>query len=211
MKFDAPMTSIANERTAQIRRQAQVSPTEFLLVAGSTRPGEEAILIDVFTALQNSFPTLKMIIAPRHLDRIGELKSLLDDRQIPFSVLGQTTGDAAITLIDRMGILNEVYAAGDLAFVGGTLVELGGHNILEPVWAGTPVVYGPHTTNVADAAEYIEERNYGIGTKSVGQLAELLEDVISGRKLFSVKTGNNLKSSPAAMVGEYVLSRLDNA
>lgn len=210
MKFDAPMTSVAKERSEEIRRQAGASPGDFLLVAGSTRPGEEAALIETFSIVRRTHRALKMIIAPRHLERIGEVESILVDRQIPFSVLGQPTDDASITLLDRMGILNEVYAAADLAFVGGTLVEVGGHNILEPVWAGTPVVYGPYTANVADAAEYIERHDYGARAESAGQLVELLEDVILGRKVFAIKTVNNLKESPTARVGEYVLSRLDN-
>jgi 3-deoxy-D-manno-octulosonic-acid transferase len=211
MKFDAPMTSVPEERSEEIRRQAGVSPGDFLIVAGSTRPGEEAVLIEAFSILRRTHSALKMIIAPRHLERIGEVKSLLVDRHIPFSALGRPTDNASITLLDRMGILNEVYAAADLAFVGGTLVEVGGHNILEPVWAGTPVVYGPYTANVADAAEYIERHDYGGRVESAGRLAELLDDVISGRKVFSVKTVNVLKDSPTARVGEYVLSRLDNA
>lgn len=211
MKFDAPMISVAKERSEEIRRQTGMSPGDFLFVAGSTRPGEEAALIEAFSIVRRTHRALKMIIAPRHLERIGEVKSLLADRQIPFSVLGQVNDDASITLLDRMGILSEVYAAADLAFVGGTLVEVGGHNILEPVWAGTPVVYGRFTANVAAAAEYIERHNYGARVESGGRLTELLENVVSGRKVFAVKTANVLKDSPTARVGEYLLSRLDNA
>jgi 3-deoxy-D-manno-octulosonic-acid transferase len=101
--------------------------------------------------------------------------------------------------------------AADLAFVGGTLVELGGHNLLEPVWSGTPVVYGPYLDNVRDAAEYIELNNYGARVSSGRMLISMVEDCYHGRTQFAVKTESDVKNSPTATAGDYILNCLSHA
>ena len=100
--------------------------------------------------------------------------------------------------------------AGDLAFVGGTLVDIGGHNLLEPVWAGTPVVYGPYLDNVRDASEYIELHRFGARVSGVEQLISMVEDCYHGRTRFEEKTDADIKNSPTAMAGDYILNCLNH-
>ncbi|MFQ6008258.1 MAG: 3-deoxy-D-manno-octulosonic acid transferase, partial [Candidatus Zixiibacteriota bacterium] len=208
MKFDAPLPARSEGRRREIRSRVGVTEDEFLFVAGSTRPGEEAILTDVFTAVHGEYKNFRMVIAPRHMDRLCEVKAVLAEKGLPFSIYGETHCADGIVIIDRMGILNDLYLAANLAFVGGTLVNIGGHNILEPVWAGTPVIFGPYLSNVSEAADYILSHNYGARIDSGDQLATLIKDVINSRVFFSVKTEGDLRTSPTAVVGDYILSRL---
>ncbi len=208
IKFDAPLLPRSEGRRSEIRARAGVASDSFLLVAGSTHTGEEAILAEVFRKIRSLHEGFRMIIAPRHIERVGEIKALLEEKGLSCAVYGNTSGADGIIIVDRIGLLNDLYMAADLAFVGGTLVAIGGHNILEPVWAGTPVVFGPHLSNVTEAAGYILANSFGEKVQSESDLVELLEQVITGNLSFAVKTESDLSNSPTAMAGEYILERL---
>jgi tRNA (guanine-N7-)-methyltransferase len=194
-----------------MRARAGVASDHFLLVAGSTRPGEEAVLANVLRAVHAKHKNFRMIIAPRHVERVGEVKALLEEKGLAYNLYGDASTANGIILVDRMGFLNDLYMAADLAFVGGTLVDIGGHNILEPVWAGTPVIFGPYLSNVSEAADYILANSYGVKVASESDLAGLLQQVIIGEFSFAVKTENDLRNSPTAMAGDYILKRLKGA
>ena len=208
MKFDAPLFPRSEGRRHEIRSRLGVGASDFVFVAGSTRPGEEAMLADLHDRLVSTHDRLRIAIAPRHLDRLDEIEALFVSRGIGLRRYDAATNDARVILVDRMGILNDIYMAADLAFVGGTLVDLGGHNLLEPVWAGTAVVYGPFLDNVRDAAEYIELHDFGRQVKDLEGLISLIEGSYHEQKRFAVKTEADVKNSPTATVGEYILSRL---
>lgn len=216
MKFDAPLLPRTPERVAEIRGQCGIEAGDFMLVAGSTRSGEEAALLAAVRRLRHSHRNLRLVLAPRHVERAAEIKSLLDSEGVRYYTYGEAPNEKnrrerAVVLVDRMGLLNDLYLAADLAFVGGTLVDIGGHNILEPVWAGTPVVYGPSLGNVIEAAEYIESNNYGMRVESGDRLAAVIDDVITGAVKFEVKTESELSESATVKVGQYLLERLKHA
>ncbi len=210
MKFDAPLLRLTNERRAAMRRHLGVAENDFMFVAGSTRTGEEQLLLDAFHTVKERHGHLRLVIAPRHLERMDEIKALLRSSNTAFSLYGEsdTTG---VILVERMGILNELYAAANLAFVGGTLVDLGGHNILEPVWAGTPVIFGPHTSNVADAVDYVIGHDYGQQVDSADHLAVVLRQAVVGEKTFTRKENSDFETSATSIAGRYILERLKNA
>ncbi|MFH1687720.1 MAG: glycosyltransferase N-terminal domain-containing protein [bacterium] len=209
MKFDAPLPVRSPVEIAAIRAELGVSPNDFLLVAGSTREGEEVSLLQAYQHLRKLHPHLKMVMAPRHVERCPKIRQMLKTAGVSYAVYGD--GVADIILVDRVGILNKLYLAADLAFVGGTLVEIGGHNLLEPVWAGTPVVYGPSLGNVAEAAAYIENHNYGARVADKDQLIAIIAKTITGEIRFRIKNEIDLKGSATTVVGEYILSKLDDA
>jgi tRNA (guanine-N7-)-methyltransferase len=211
MKFDAPLLPHSEGRRSEMRARAGVASDHFLLVAGSTRSGEEAILANIFSAVFAKHNNFRMIIAPRHVERVGEVKVLLEEKGLQCDLYGAASTANGIILVDRMGLLNDLYMAADLAFVGGTLVDIGGHNVLEPVWAGVPVVFGPYLSNVSEAAEYILANSYGAKVTSESDLARLLRQVIVGELSFTVKTENDLRNSPTATAGDYILKRLKRA
>ncbi len=208
MKFDAPLLPRSEGRRQEIRSRAGVAPDDFLLVAGSTRPGEETILADLVTAIGDR--QLRLVIAPRHVERVAEIKAMLDSKKLPAVIYGQS-GHEPVILVDRMGLMNDLYLAADLAFVGGTLVDIGGHNILEPVWAGTPVLFGPYLSNVAEAAEYIVSHDYGAKIDSGPELAPMVKQVMARDRTFAIKTENDRLTSPTAVIGNYILKKLQSA
>jgi len=208
MKFDAPLLPETGEQVQQIRAELGVTKDQFLFVAGSTRPGEEDIILRTYLNLKVEHQQLRLVLAPRHLDRLDEAKNILNANSVPYSVYGDTSNSESVILIDRMGILNDLYLAADLAFVGGTLVDIGGHNILEPVWAGTPVLFGPYLSNVQEAAQYIDEHDFGCRVASQKELENLLNSVMSGKRSFNRKTATDMEHSATAVVGKYILELL---
>jgi 3-deoxy-D-manno-octulosonic-acid transferase len=212
MKFDAPLRQFSADQVRRVRQRAGAGPDGFLFVAGSTRPGEEVMLAELYQALSPRLDRLRMVIAPRHVERVREITSELDKMNLKWRLYGVGSpadqpydSAGALVIVDTVGQLNEIYAAADLAFVGGTLVPIGGHNLLEPVWAQTPVLYGLHNDNVREAAEYIAENNYGRQVDDALQLTSMLEQVYQGRLKFAVKQETDLRSSATARIGNYLL------
>ncbi|UCF31674.1 MAG: 3-deoxy-D-manno-octulosonic acid transferase [bacterium] len=133
----------------------------FLLVAGSTHRGEEEVLIDILgePGLEGS----KIVLVPRHPERFDEVETLLSRRNISFvrySALNHPAGmDSNVMLVDAMGVLDGFYAMADIAFVGGSLVPVGGHNLLEPAMHGKPVLTGPNMHNFRDVTDILIKGN----------------------------------------------------
>ena len=211
MKFDAPLLKRTDEKRHEIRRRAGIAEDAFVFVAGSTRPGEEAVIANVFRELAFDFKNLSMVIAPRHIERADEIRSLLDDKAVDFALYGDNPNGERFVLVDRLGILNDLYLAADLSFVGGSLVDIGGHNLLEPVWAGCPVLFGPSLFNVREAADYILEKNYGALVHSEEELVSLLRNVLTGDIIYDTKQSRDLEKSPTALAGAYILEKLKHA
>jgi len=123
------------------------------IVAGSTRPGEEAVVLEAFRAILSRHPRARLVLAPRHLARVGEVAGLV--RAAGLESVLRSAGEprpGAVLVLDTMGELNAMYRLATAAFVGGTLVPVGGHNVLEPAIAGVPVLFGPWTANVREHA-----------------------------------------------------------
>lgn len=127
----------------------------FLLVAGSTHMGEEQVTLDAFDRMRSQ--GLKIALVPRHPERFDEVAGLLVHRGYDFQRFsGLEDGcriESEILLVDAMGVLDGFYALSDAAFVGGSLVPVGGHNLLEPAMHGVPVLTGPHLHNFREMAE----------------------------------------------------------
>ncbi|MBD3403515.1 hypothetical protein GF420_11510 [candidate division GN15 bacterium] len=213
MKFDAPLTPRSEGRRRELRYRIGVTDNAPVLVAGSTRPGEEALLLKTFRALKTTHPALRLVLAPRHVERLEEIEELIREAGLPILRYSDPQPSEStrepIILVDRMGILNDFYGAADVAFVGGTLVELGGHNLLEPVWAGTPVLYGPSIDNVAEAAQYIEEHRFGRRVTGSEELTEVLDAFLSGKLRFERKSEEDEDQTATAEVARYIAGLLD--
>ena len=130
-------------------------------VAGSTHRGEEDLVIRVFLRLKKDIRDLKLILAPRHMHRVEEIKRLLTG--LNYSLRSQEVPGWDILLVDTLGELFHLYSVGDVCFVGGTFVNVGGHNLLEPAYWKKPVLFGPYTYKVRDMEEFLMQR--GIGFK----------------------------------------------
>jgi 3-deoxy-D-manno-octulosonic-acid transferase len=156
LKFDVkpPERSGFAARVATFVQHGGLGP---VIVAGSTLEGEEAMLLQAFHTVRERYPQAVMLLAPRHPERFEAVASLLASSDIPFVRRSQWNGESAITggvlLLDSIGELASIYEHADLAFVGGSLVPRGGHNVLEPAYFGAPILVGPHTENFRDMVE----------------------------------------------------------
>lgn len=208
MKFDAPVIIPDQDVIANTRRNLGAGVEDFVLVAGSTRPGEEAIMAALYTELAPRYNQLRLVIAPRHPERVDEIKQQMLAMGIAFSIYDGAPKTERVIIVDKMGMLNQLYAAADLAFVGGTLVGIGGHNLLEPVWMGTPVLFGPHLSNVKQSAEYILDNRLGGKVANREELIQAVARIIDGQLLFEKKSPGPVSNSPARVASDYILGSL---
>lgn len=157
LKFDLVPPASLREQAEVLRRTLGVNRP--ILMLGSTREGEEGLLLDATAELLIDFPNLLLILAPRHPERFDEVAALCSTRG--HRVARYAAGDicterTSVFLVDAMGELPRFYAAADIAFVGGSLRPFGGHNVLEPASLGIPVLCGPHTHNFAEICRLLE-------------------------------------------------------
>ncbi|HLJ41106.1 MAG TPA: hypothetical protein VKT50_06425, partial [Candidatus Acidoferrales bacterium] len=140
-------------------QQANAGP---LIVCGSTVEGEEPILLQAFVNILASHPRAVVILAPRHPERFSEVAELLSQLGIRFWKRSLWSGDpivAGVLLIDSIGELAALYSLADVAFVGGSLVPRGGHNIIEPALHGVPIIVGHHTENFRDIVSLFQSHD----------------------------------------------------
>lgn len=175
LKFDQPPpeTPAAPEPSLQGR---------FVVVAGSTHDAEEDALLARWPALASRHPRLLLVLVPRHPQRFEHVAGKLRTRQLPFVRFsaGETpTCETAVWLGDTMGHLPRWYGQADLCFVGGSLEPVGGHNPLEAMVQGRPVVYGPHTHNFEQLYGWIDSARAGLRVDSADALAQLIDRACS--------------------------------
>ncbi|MGE0405695.1 MAG: 3-deoxy-D-manno-octulosonic acid transferase [Candidatus Korobacteraceae bacterium] len=162
LKFEVapPAASPLAEQLRQNMRAGGAGP---VMVYGSTVAGEEPLLLPAFRAILHRFPRAVMILAPRHPERFAAVADFLSGSGIPFqrrsAWQGHTSLAGQIFLLDSIGELASLYALAEVAFVGGSLVPRGGHNILEPAQAGAAVLTGPHTENFRDIVAIFHAAN----------------------------------------------------
>ncbi len=133
------------------------SEREPLFLAGSTHEGEEEMVLDAFKSVRRSFPSARLVIAPRHPERAGSVRALASE-VAPSALLSEVENTKVfprpdIVVVDRIGVLFDLYGVVDAAFIGGSLVDKGGQNILEPASFGTPLSHGPYMRDFVEAAK----------------------------------------------------------
>lgn len=174
-KHDLPLPSSDAVAKARARLAELFGPAP-VWVAGSTRPGEEELVLDAHRAAAARVPGLRLVLAPRHPERAGDAAALLRRAGVPFARWSEPLPAAAhpeVLLVDALGVLPALYPCGLAGFVGGTLVAgSGGHNVVEPAAAGVPVLFGPHTEAVAVEAAALEGAGGGRRVADAPALAE---------------------------------------
>ncbi|HOX06714.1 MAG TPA: glycosyltransferase N-terminal domain-containing protein [Planctomycetota bacterium] len=189
MKYDCSVVVGNPEKRETMRRRLLMRPETLVLVAGSTHPGEEQAVVDAVTKLSVRFPGLRLVLVPRHVNRVNDV--VKDLASWGFSAVRKTAIDAAgvtcrppigpkeVMLVDTTGELGDVYHAADAVFVGGSLIPHGGQNVIEPAGLGLPVLWGPHTFNFDDAVARILAAGGGQMVKDGAELALALEGLLA--------------------------------
>jgi 3-deoxy-D-manno-octulosonic-acid transferase len=178
IKFDLALPEDIEARGRALR--ALLGAQRRIVVAGSTRPGEEALLVDALEAAAPA-PDVLVVVVPRHPQRFDEVAALLSSRGRPVArrSLGKPVPpEARYALGDSMGEMLAYYAAADVAFVGGSLKPYGGQNLIEACAVGRPVVFGPHTFNFESAAEAALAEGAGLRARDAAHAAALLLELL---------------------------------
>ncbi len=176
-KFDIRLPEGAVEKASRLR--ARWGAKRGILVAASTHEGEERQVLEAFGAVLDRFPDSLLVLVPRHPERFDAVAALVENRGLTLARHSRALEDGSgfqVFLGDSMGELPLFLAAGDIAFIGGSLVEIGGHNSLEAAAVGRPVLFGPHTFNFAEISRDLIDVG---GAKRVGDAAALGREVIA--------------------------------
>jgi 3-deoxy-D-manno-octulosonic-acid transferase len=179
IKFDLEVPEDVRRVGAHIRAEFAHRP---VWIAGSTHEGEEDIVLDAHERVRAARSDVLLVLVPRHPNRFDAVKSWLRSRNVRFvsrSTREAVTSDTAVLLVDTLGELLSFYAAANVAFVGGSLVPIGGHNLLEPAALNRPIIVGPYTFNAADIAENFLGSGAAVRVESATELGGAVLDLLT--------------------------------
>lgn len=192
IKFDIKPISPDEGYLDSLKKALDIKTGSPVIVAGSTHPGEEDIVLEAYKSLSGEFKGLKLILAPRHPERFTEVESLIKKTGLSYS-RRSSGGCGDIVLLDTVGELLVVYSFATVAIVGGSLVDgIGGHNLLEPALFGKPVVYGPYLTSYLYMAEMLEGAGGGVRVRDGNELFKSLKTLLSDERSRE-KAGENAR------------------
>src|SRR5688572_11397624 len=191
LKFDAGAVLTTGEKTSEIRERFGLGGDVPLILAASTHAPEEKIILDSFKRLSEWQP-VRLMLAPRRPERFQEVASLIQGSGMSWARRTNTPNaadaDASVILLDTIGELPATYALATVVFVGGSIVDRGGHNVLEPAAAGVPVVTGAHTHNFHAIVDLLNEAGAIVqlppvdGEAASDELAKVLNDLLGNRE-----------------------------
>ncbi|MBS3905808.1 MAG: 3-deoxy-D-manno-octulosonic acid transferase [Syntrophaceae bacterium] len=187
IKFDQVFPSINPEATVEMSGSLGLQGNETILIAGSTHQGEEEIFISLFKGLRKADPHLILILAPRHLDRLEEVEKILRNEGLSWKRKSSLTGQgldkvSGVILLDTMGELMRLYSLGTIVFIGGSLVPVGGHNPLEPLFFKKCVLFGPHMFNFLEISRRLIAEGGAIPVNDREELSSQLKRLLSNEK-----------------------------
>ena len=171
IKFDVEIPESTIQQGLQLK--ADLLRGRFVWLTASTHKDEEAIFLEIYKEIKPKIPELLLVIVPRHPERFADVKKLCEQHQL--GVVMRTASDKVyaetdVYLVDTMGELKMLYAASDVAFVGGSMTPNGGHNILEAAAVGVPVMFGPHMVNFKEIARGVLSQDAAIQCQNKDEL-----------------------------------------
>jgi 3-deoxy-D-manno-octulosonic-acid transferase len=177
-KFDALVPSAPADEDADLRAALNLPRGASVLIAGSTHEGEEEALLRVYQRLLAEHPELRLVIAPRYIDRAERIAALVQGAGLTVGLRSKRNpAGARVVVLDTIGELSRVYRLGTLVFVGGSFTTRGGQNILEPAAQGRPVLFGPHMENFHDSVQVLVGRG-GIQVNDPDHLYRVLAELL---------------------------------
>ncbi|WP_457756041.1 3-deoxy-D-manno-octulosonic acid transferase [Thermodesulfatator indicus] len=175
LKYEIPPPS--KEKIARLKTELGPFLKRPVIVCGSTHPGEEELLFEGF----RRFGRGSLVLCPRHPKRAEELLKLAREKGFKASKRSNPSASEVI-IVDTLGELAALYSLGDVAFVGGSLVPVGGHNLFEPLVFGLPVCFGPYVESISDLAEYLIEKQIGFKIDNSKNIADLWNKIVCQQK-----------------------------
>jgi 3-deoxy-D-manno-octulosonic-acid transferase len=181
LKFESvepPAAVSAGRGEGRVLRYFRMSPNRLVIIAASTHPGEEAMVLRAFGAVRRHHPNAMLVIAPRKLERAGDAEGLARGEGYRVARRSDLPVDAEpredVVILDTVGELSQLFQVATVVFVGGSLINWGGHNVLEPAVHGKPIVFGPHMQNFAEIASAFVTSQAGIQVPDEAGLGDAL-------------------------------------
>jgi 3-deoxy-D-manno-octulosonic-acid transferase len=197
MKFDAieELGTGQLSELANLKNKISLNQNDFFIVAGSTHDKEENCILEAFIELRKEFApleskpltgfdNLRLLIAPRHIERLNAIENLIERKCIKserFSKVKLASSESVL-LLDTIGELRLIYSLANLVFVGGSLVPVGGHNILEPAFFEKPIIVGPYMHNFRAITQLFLSNNAMIQLCDAGELESKMKDIICNKE-----------------------------
>ena len=179
LKYSIKYEKISEEAEEKYIRN-NIQKDKKIIVCGSTRPGEEKIWLEVFKEISEE-KEYQLVLVPRHLDRIDEVINEIQqifpegkNSKISYSLMSEDK-KTDILVVDKMGVLRDFYQLADFVFVGGTLVDIGGHSILEPLYYGKKPIIGNYYQNIAEIVEDAKKMNFIKIVENKNEIVEYLK------------------------------------
>jgi 3-deoxy-D-manno-octulosonic-acid transferase len=186
LKFDSleiPATTSHAKPRERVLRFFRVAVNRTVIVAGSTMRGEEEAVLRAFRRVKTALPSALAVIAPRHPERFAEVERLAREAGFVTTRRSELPIDAEpradVVILDSIGELAQLYQLATAVFVGGSLADYGGHNILEPAVFGKPIVFGPHMQNFREIADAFISNDAAVQVQSDRELEELMLALIT--------------------------------
>jgi 3-deoxy-D-manno-octulosonic-acid transferase len=205
MKFDGARTDRANPATASLARLAGIGPEDVVFLAGSTQETEEEAALAAWQALYPAHPYLRLIVVPRHPERFEAVARLLAASGVPWqrrTALGRDGADprARVLLVDAVGELAAWWGTAAIAFVGGSLGDRGGQNMIEPAAYGAAVSFGPNTRNFRDIVERMLAGQAAVVVRDGQDLAAFVQRCLTD-PAFAAELGGRARQLVTEQIG----------
>lgn len=193
LKFDL-IPTIDPTQQGILAHLLNIQPHDTVLTCASTHTGEDQELLETYLQLKKDFPELKLILAPRHPERAGEIRAILTAMAQPFSLRSQLHAEnpnqQPIVVLDSIGELLTVYSFSTIAVMGGSFIERGGQNPLEPLSQRVPVIFGPHMDNFAQITQMILEAQAGYQVADRPQLINAVTELLTQPEIYDTIAEN---------------------
>lgn len=190
IKFDSlPGPELPRKVREELKILLSLETTEMLIVGGSTFDGEDRILYDAYRELLPLFPGLRLLLAPRHLERVGAIEALLRSRKQDYTLYTSLSAPSGVTrktdvvIMDAMGVLSSLYGLATVAFIGRSLRGYGGQNPIEPASFSSPIIFGPHMENFREIADDLVKASGAVRIQGERELSEKLAGLLSDSAL----------------------------
>jgi 3-deoxy-D-manno-octulosonic-acid transferase len=208
IKFDGAETDRGNPATRRLARLAGFDDGDIVFLAGSTQEPEEALALQAYRHLCQRYPRLRLVLVPRHPDRFDEVARLLDESGLPWQRRSELKAAAPpigatnprILLVDAVGELGAWWGTAQVAFVGGSLSQRGGQNMIEPAAYGEAVSFGPNTRNFRDMVSLLLEAQAAVVVQSGDELTAFVEHCLEAPE-FAADLGRRAQSLVAGNLG----------
>jgi len=195
MKFDRTTQENAEDPDI-LRAELGMKPTDLILLAGSTHSGEEALVLDVAGELRKKFPSLKVILAPRHVDRADRIFEMAKGRRFHVARYSEPTKKYSVMVLDVMGKLRGLYGLADVVFIGGSMIKHGGQNPIEAARCRRGVITGPFVFNFQAVFDLMVEEKAAFIVHSRAEFKDVCQDLL-GDRLKRSEMGKRTSRKPA--------------